>query len=246
MIFKRKEQFEFFTNFKMVEKIYPIESVKNLKMDWIKDARKGFTNTGNEKASHLCSGIRAIASHGWIVKSWCDFQLVTNGDGVSFKAAFPNERIASRDYPDPVGYFSAEQAGNLIPLLDGTMKSMVKIHSTWMFNAPDGWGLMFVPLQYHGETRFYSSIGILDPRISNEVNPVLFWHSKNSNEVIKAGTPLCQIIPIQLNHLDAIVRGATEEEMRWKDLEQEIRWTTFRPNIKTMMGFYEKFFKGKK
>jgi hypothetical protein len=246
MMFKNKEQFEFFSGVDLVHKLYPIEPIKNIKMDWAKNAKNMFSNVAGETATHLCSGIRSICSNGWVVKSWCDFELTTNGDGFSFQALLPHERVKHIHYCEPLTYFPAEQAGNIIPVLNGTMRSMVKVNTPWMFSAPKGWGLLFIPLQYHGETRFSSSIGILDPRVNNEINPVLFWHSNNSKEIVKAGTPLCQIVPIQLDHVEASVRVATKKEMEWKDLENHIKHTTFRTNTKTIVDLYEKFFKGKK
>ena len=44
MIFGKKEKFEFFCDVEAVHKLHPIEPIKNIKMNWVKDAKKMFEN----------------------------------------------------------------------------------------------------------------------------------------------------------------------------------------------------------
>jgi hypothetical protein len=62
--------------------------------------------------------------------------------------------------------------------------------------------MLVLPVQYNNEDRFYAATGILDPRFSNTVNIQLFWKRLNSRELVRAGTPLCQFIPVRRSDLD--------------------------------------------
>jgi len=55
------------------------------------------------------------------------------------------------------------------------------------------------PVHYTGESRFTTATGILDPFISCELNIAMYWHVLQGREILKAGTPILQIIPIPRN-----------------------------------------------
>jgi len=246
MKFWKKEKFEFFCVNKNTFEISPIIRTKSLKMNWIDASRKDFGGDITKNAMHMCSGIRGIAGAGWVVTTWADSIIRTNDDGGSISWQMPTEGVVDIVNTAPHVAFPTLDLGGAMPLLEGTLGTLIKVSTPWCFKAPKGWGLLFLPLQYHGETRFYSSIGVLDPRLSNEINPILFWHSKNSDEFVKAGTPLCQLVPFKLDEFDSDFRMATEKEIEWRKKVRYLRITQFKPNLLFLSNLYEKFFGDKK
>ena len=64
--------------------------------------------------------------------------------------------------------------------------------------------LVFIqmPIPYWDEDRFTPPVGIVDPSYSYEINLQLFWHKVEEGEyLIKAGTPLCQWVPVHRSFL---------------------------------------------
>jgi len=56
--------------------------------------------------------------------------------------------------------------------------------------------LLQTHVHYGGESRFTAATGTLDPREAPNCNIQLFWHVMDGVEIIKAGTPLVQYIPM--------------------------------------------------
>ena len=74
---------------------------------------------------------------------------------------------------------------------------------------------MELPIFYGDEKRFVSAGGVLDPLQTNQINPAFWWYANdNTLQIIKAGTPLLQYIPIKRNlYNELIVREATDKEI---------------------------------
>ena len=246
MKFGKEEKFEFFCINEHTFDISPILPIRSLKIGWVDASRKEFAGDLKKSAMHMCSGIRGIASSGWVVTTWADSIITTNDDGNSISWHMPTEKVVDVIGAPPHVAFPTEKLGGAMPLLEGTLNTLIKVATPWCFKAPKGWGLLFLPLQYHGETRFYSSIGVLDPRLSNEINPILFWHSKNQQEFVKAGTPLCQLVPFRLDEFDFDLRMATEKELEWRRRVSYMKSTQYKFHSPFISKLYEKFFGIKK
>jgi len=59
-----------------------------------------------------------------------------------------------------------------------------------------------MPIPYWDEDRFSPPTGVVDPSYSYEINLQLFWHKIEEGEyLLKAGTPLCQWVPVHRSFL---------------------------------------------
>ena len=94
---------------------------------------------------------------------------------------------------------------------------------------------------YYDEDRFSVPTGIVDPSYSYEVNLQMFWHAVEPGEyLVKAGTPLCQWIPIPRqwlnnNEFDVIVEDANEEDLKNNEIMDYHRYMSF-PEMTTLKG----------
>ena len=156
-----------------------------------------------------CDGIRDIISAGYIIRLHRDLKINTNGDGETFTW----EKLScgfEKDVGD-IGWFSPGQYADYINLPPQTLRTVLKIHTPWLIETDD-----FCFIQTHpsfcGEHRFTVVEGILDPLRNRQVNSIMFWHVLQGGEVLKAGTPIAQLIPIHRKFLPELV--ITTEDKR--------------------------------
>lgn len=185
-----------------------------------KDVPRKFLDRG-EYPGHVlptstCPGLRKIVACGFIIPAPADFEISTNGDQSTFAWRAPVE--FTKGVPDSKGYINSHAKEQTAPLLSNfhdTLTTVVKIETPWRFETSDDMVMLVLPVQYNNEDRFTAATGILDPRYSNTVNIQLFWKKTNGKTLVRAGTPLCQFIPIRrddlnLNAYDIQVENATE------------------------------------
>ena len=202
---KKKRTIRFYNPIEAIVRAYPVIHSKSLKRPWMDGEVKKYKNLldMSTKSStcplrHIvstakCPGIHTLFNTGYIVRAPMDIKIITNGDGVSFHASTLGE------LPDNykiVGEHPPEQLADLVAIPHQSLKSLIKIHTTWKVSCPDDIVFLVMPVSYNNESRFTTAMGILDPLEAPEVNSQLYWHVLDGAEVIKAGTALAQYIPI--------------------------------------------------
>jgi hypothetical protein len=244
---------DFYTSIEGMDTTHPIIKASEVDMPWMGESRKRFVNTrkdftkGKQSGAHMCSGIVNLMNTGWVITAWHDLVIRTQTGSDSFDWAVPSGAINDAVNTTSVGSFGPNQFGDFVTLPPQTLKTLVKLHTPWRFHMPKGWGLMMAPLQYVNEDRFTSTMGIIDPRINNELNPILYWHVLHGETLVKAGTPLCHLIPIKLDEqFDFDVRTSTEKEAVWNKFYRLMYDSTFITNRKMLSKAYDKFFRSGK
>ena len=235
-----------------LEDIYPIYPSPELVLPWMAESEREGADRYRDRSGTRrggipakCSGIVGLHQRGWIIQSWCDIVITTNGDGHSFKShtALPVDVMRSVTQMPPVGEFHAALYGNLpsAPLPANTLKSIVKIHLPWTFRMTPGWGLLMLPLEYVKEPRFTSAIGVINPKISPQLHSILYWHVLNGQTVIKAGTPLCRVLPINLqDKWTSESRRATPEEQAFFEAHRLFTSVQYQRPHGVLGRFYER------
>ena len=237
-----------------LEHMYPIYPSTDLRLPWMAESeREGHDRlkdiSGNRPGgvSAMCSGIVGLHQRGWIVPSWCDIVIETNGDGVSFKShsALPDRSFSNlpSGTPHPITYFAPEVYGGLpsSPIPPNALKTVIKFNLPWVVRMSPGWGLLTLPLEYVKEPRFTATIGVLTPRISHQINPILYWHVLKGQTLIKAGTPLMRVVAIPLaNKFNLSVRSATEEERSFYTAQRLFVSSQYRRPHGVLGRFYDK------
>lgn len=239
---------EFIAKIPGIQAIHPPQPTSQLSLPWVADSKKFAEhamqdyNRPQHGATHKCSGITKLHQQGWILTTWHDLYIETNGDGEGFGWKLPSGINPQTVPTQPIGMFVPEFYGAYpsVKFAAPTLKTIIKIHLPWTFRITRGWGLLMLPLTYTGETRFTSAIGIINPRISRDLNPILYWHVLKGQTVLKAGTPLCQVIPIPLDSpFITTIREMTPEETRLDKFREMIHGSTWVRNYRALEKVFD-------
>ena len=99
-----------------------------------------------------------------------------------------------------------------------------------------------LPLPYPDTFEFESAIGLLDPSISSEINIQGYWNLQNQSHTIKAGTPLCQIIPVTEQSLKLVVRDMNYKDELWIKKKKYLNYFSFILNRQKVKEAYVRHF----
>jgi len=207
-----------------VERIMPMVTAKEFKHAWVGRAQQELAQArkqdtwGMKKAIHTakCPGIFQLQRNGWIMRSWQDFTIETNGDGIDFNwtSAIDQTRFGLD------GYIGAHPAFQLADYMENwranTLRTLVKVNSPWRCNVPKGYFLLEMGVPYQDENRFSAVQGLFSHEQGYaQLNPQLLWHIPKGKILVKAGTPIAQYMLIRKEHIGMhinVVGKASEQE----------------------------------
>ena len=261
-MWNKKEKIEFFNN-KVIFETYPIIESKNFKPKWIAEARQDLENSIKEGSlkvpgfSHItrCPGIFDLFKYGYIIPLQRDLIIIPHEKG--FEWSMP-ETNSSTDFQ------KAGIIGDKLHDVDGIVRAidqtslrliskppwasgfMFKIVTGWNVIAPRGLKFIMLPIAYPDTFEFTSTIGILDPSINTQINFQMFWNGTKEETLIKAGTPLGQLIPLTEKKYQMVQREMNQQDSDWHNLKNYTYFTsTFWPHTmrKKVVNMYNKFWK---
>lgn len=189
--------------------------------------KRSFTSSPvveKEPSSKFCPGIKKIVSAGWIVTAPADFLIKPSDDGLRFDWIEPWQFGSEAMTLRGTSYIADHGPNQVVSLLDdfdNTLKSVVKVQTPWRVEASDDIVLLQLPVTYNNESRFYSATGIFDPKYGYQVNVQLFWKKLDGETIVKAGTPLCQFIPMSRKHLSTNLYNVTIDDASANDIKKE-------------------------
>jgi hypothetical protein len=199
----KKREIIFYSKYPYGEHLNPILKSSDVKMNWIKKAQKAFQekidknkyNQDSIRSGHRCLGITNLMNLGFTLESHIEFAV--ESDENDFRIHFNGNTINTSDLngSDVFNIFPKHLLGDYIKPKNA-MKDIIKIDLPWYFECPKDIVFLMLPIPYNDDDRFISTSAILDPIYSSEINIAIWWLCKNSYEIIKAGTPLVQMIPI--------------------------------------------------
>tara|TARA_B100000029_G_C17603620_1_gene966626 strand:- start:1181 stop:2068 length:888 start_codon:yes stop_codon:yes gene_type:complete len=147
-----------------------------------------------------CPAVTKVMDTGYILPLPADILIQTDGSGINFEwmsqALFNyGQNYVKAHIPDQTT--GMRETFNR-PVLDWT----IKLELPWRVQAHKDVVFMQMPIPYWEEDRFSVPTGIADPSYSYEINLQLFWHKVEAGEyLLKAGTPLCQWVPMHRDFL---------------------------------------------
>jgi hypothetical protein len=207
----KKEKIVFETTIPGLEKIMPIIPAKEYKHAWHQKALEQYQNIrkqpnyGTEKMLHTvrCPGIFGIQRHGWILRTWQDFTIETNGDGESLYWTSPiNQKSMNGN-----DYISNHPSNQYVDYMNNwkkeTLKSVIKIDSGWTCVVPEGYYLMEMPVHHLDDNRFTTLSGFFDrDQGPAQMTIQLLWHVMNGKTLVKAGTPIAQYMLVPKKQIE--------------------------------------------
>ena len=197
-----------------VEKIMPIVPSNQITYNWkqveaqrYKEALLQSNDPSITQQSLLrCPGISSVTSLGWVIRTWQDVCIETNGDSSSFKWSTPINQIelVGYDYIRPHTNLLYESKKESWPV--NTLTNIIKFNTGWKVCIPKNHTLLQLPVQHGDDNRLTAISGSYsyDYRIAALDVPV-YWHALNSKELIKAGTPIAHLILIPDHQYTAIL-----------------------------------------
>jgi len=172
---------------------------------------------------------------GFIIRSWCDIEIHSNDSLEGF--------VASQDLEDLLGkpvlqIQSGDGLGKLLPKRPWSNKDILKINTPWHIKS--NLKFLMIPLPYSDEFGLESTIGILDPSISSEINIQAYINGRGILK-IKAGDPICQLIPLSEKNEIIKVRDANKNDLEYIEKRKYINNFGFRLNRNFIKNLYKKF-----
>jgi hypothetical protein len=231
MIFKRKPKIEFFSLMPEVAAIAPILPANKFRPEWLVSAGKDYADQkqqpsfGKEKLIHTakCPGIYNFVKYGWVMTTWQDVLIHTNGDGLSFEWKTPaNQKfMAPESVGDMVGHHSPAQLSALMGGFHDALQTVIKIQTPWRCLVPEGYYLMEGPLPYSNERRFTTLPGFFSSEYGvAQMNVQLKWHVLNGEVLLKAGTPIAHYMLVPKSEAELVVAAATPEQLAIEAITQ--------------------------
>jgi hypothetical protein len=225
----------------------PVYEAKHIDHQWIKTARQDYKNRKQQDGpfNHImqCPGIFDLYNYGYIVPMWHDCLIETIGDKTTYKWAIPHDEGLTIDgIKAPLGSHEPDIVKNL-PSPHYSLDGVIKFNTPWRIIAPKGIKLLMLPIAYPDSFEFESTIGLLDPGISNEINVQVKWNVLNARHQMKLGTPLCHIIPLTDKKLDLEVRDANEQDFKWEKKKQYFASMSWVPKRNILKQIWENHFK---
>lgn len=207
----RKEKIVFETLIPGMDKLMPIIPAKDYKHPWVDRALDNLANIrknpnyGMERMVHTakCPGIFKVQRHGWIVRTWQDIVIETNGDRENFLWTTPIDQMKLNE-EDYVSSHPSDQFQEYMDNWpDNSIKTIIKIHTAWRCVVPKNYYLMLMPVTYSDESRFTTLPGFISREMGPaHINIQMMWNVLQGKTLIKAGTPIAQLLLVPKEELE--------------------------------------------
>lgn len=247
---KKKSKVRFVNLLPGVEVSHPVIKSQDFAFDWFKKSALEYKETVSRSqpdeylfgGTMRCPGISQLFKKGFIITAPIDFVIETNeNDRRRFDWTCP---IDVRQYGLPdvyVGSHSADQLAKFLPFRKDTLECLVKIQTGWRISSSEDIVFLQMPIPYPDHNIFTAAHGIIDCNTQIEINVQLYWHKTNDKILIKAGTPLCQLIPINRNlDVDLIVESANNEDRYVSKAWSYLAHKEFRRDMKSFLSSTKK------
>ena len=231
MWLNKKPKVEFFSIIPEVTKLAPIVPAYTLKPKWFNKMQQEFVDAtknpdfGKRKFVHTakCPGIFNIIRYGWVMTTWQDIIIKTNGDGASFEwqSIIDQKNLKAKSDPgQAVGFHPEDQLSGYMENWDG-LKSIIKMHTPWRCIVPKDYYLLEGPVPYSDDDRFTTLPGFFSQEYGvAQMNPQLKWNIKDGETLIKAGTPIAHYMLVPKQEADMIVMDATDDQILAEEVTQ--------------------------
>lgn len=173
-------------------------------------------NKLNNSTLKRCAPFIDAMSVGWIIPLAADVEIETNDDasGVTYNSNFHRniienhgmKQISTNDAPNP-----------------NWPKPPMKFLNWWAIRVPKDYSVLFIPPINRPETRFTCFSGFVEcDQYFQFINFPFVFNEKNYTGIIKAGTPLMQVIPIPRSGLLKNYNVRSFEDEDYADLQKSI------------------------
>jgi hypothetical protein len=241
------KKIEFYSKVAGVPDMFPIVSAKDALPKWAKSARDSYVKKKEQTAGRInhiyqCPGIFDLFNHGYVIPMWHDVVITTNGNPDEFTWTIPSTDLTEFDQESNIIENQTNGFGSVLPIKPWSLNTLIKVNTPWNVVAPRGVKFLVIPIAYPDSFEFESSIGILDPGYSNEINIQLYYNVHKGDVLIKAGTPLAHIIPLSEQNFELVCREINSIDKLWLAKRKYFNSATFAIKRNIIKDSYYKHF----
>lgn len=217
-LFKSKPKVQFFTLDSAVQELQPIIKASDYKPKWWSKAQNQLIEDIKKshpfKSTAKCPGIFNLIRHGWILKTWQDIVIKTNGDKQTFEWQSPTTKISHG-----ISFNTKEQLSDFYNDWGNALSCVIKIETPWRVIVPKGYYLHEGPVPYADETYFTTLPGFYSQEYGvAQINVQLKWFALNDEILIPAGTPIAHYMLVPQQHYPMESMVATKEQKKLNEL----------------------------
>ena len=234
-------EIQFISMIEGVDETMPIIPAHLYKYDWLKRAAQSFgklgsldlNNSYNVQHTSKCPGIIQLKNKGFIVRTHQDLTLrFDNDEQYSWMAPINQVAMSNGICEKSVTHHPPSNLYNFFKNWPkDTMKPNIKINLPWQVRIPKGYELLMVDPFYKDDFRFTVCPGIFDCNLGLATLNVPTWfHMTSGQTLIKAGTPIAQLIPIK-----------KDEKLKYKILNTKTDKNYVRDSNVTVLKMLETF-----
>lgn len=254
IFFKKEPKIEFFSLMPDVAKIAPIQPAANFRPELMQRAAEELSQKKKEPGygffklfnTAKCPGIYHYANYGWVMTTYQDIIIRTNGDGesIEWESAMNHHSMdGGKLVGNQIEFHPPFQYANYMGNMANTVKNVIKIATPWRCVVPKGYYLQEGHLPYSNERRFTTATGFFSQEYGvAQMNVQLFWHVMNGETVIKAGTPIAHYILIPKKQHKLEVRAANDKDLEIERITQAEISRKFVSNRTESKCLFSKFF----
>ena len=212
---------QFFSSIDGVAETYPIIKTSKELPKWAHLAKEDFKKQQKSKQDiHLhitrCPGIFHMFAQGFIISAWNDFEFECNyGENIKWATSADGFAMDNLLGKPVISIQSGVSVGQYLPKRPWSIPHILKYNTPWHVITPKNVKMLMVPLPYTEDFDLECCPGILDPALSTELNIQMYWNKKSGKRIVKAGTPLAQLIPLTEKNYSFEVRDKNKNDMKW-------------------------------
>jgi hypothetical protein len=252
MIFKSSKKLIFYCTIEGVEKTMPIISSKEIKYDWIKRLTSSFTDKnldvsatfadGKIRNASRCPGIFQIKNQGWILRAWQDIELSLDDPEYKWRTPLNQLNLSEgRGQEDVTHHAEMVLTEHFEHWPENAFSQILKINTPWCVKVPKGYVLNQFHPSYLDDDRFTSLPGTYAPEYGiGTLNVPMIWHSKTGRFLIKAGTPIAQLILSKKENIpfeNKAIDNQFKKELKIQDILENMN---FKRVYKNIIDYYKK------
>lgn len=217
----KKPEIKFICSMQAVKDTMPIVRAGQIPRPWIKKVARGNIKDeeGRSRSSSRCPGIIDVMREGFVIRAWCDITIVIDGEDFTWK--IPHEMIGPGG--NNIEVVTYHHDFHLFKHLENKPRHsfghVLKINTPWFIDIPKGYKLLQIPVTYVDQNTFTSFIGMMEYELGlHSLNIPFVLHKNRGEVIIKAGTPLAQLIPIKMEDKMDMVNLSFPENPKYYDV----------------------------
>lgn len=253
-MFNTVPKLEFVSLIPEIAHLAPIVPATEARPHWMDNAIRNYVSNRKspdyllEHNLHVarCPGIYNMYRQGFVMRTWQDMRVTTNGDGESFTWSSPlDQSVISPESGAAMGWHPTEQLIEFTGDYPNALRNIIKVQTPWRCLIPSGYQLMEMQVPYADDKRFTLLPGLYDRRYGvAQINPQLLWHCMDGDELIPAGTPLAYYVLVPKVEVDMECVPADDTFRMVNRLTILSKASQFHPNLIRFRALMNKFFGG--